>query len=388
MGHAAAVVPSVGDVDPARWQDEFDAMFAGVLASASGAVSRGAGAVVRRDRPMLGLASGLERKNGWTLAEYAGNAVPDGMQRLLNAAVWDQDAVRDALGRYVAARLGDPGGVLIADETGFEKTGRHSAGVQRQYTGTAGKITNCQVGVFLAYAVPSKGTRVLIDRDLYLPKSWTEAEDRCAAAGVPQDTKFATKPQLARTMVERAIRAGLPFSWFTADEAYGDNGPLRAWLQKNKVGYAVAVACDHRVPAGAGRTIRADELARRVPSCGWQRLSCGPGSKGERLYDWAIAPAGPRAHLLIRRSVSTGELAYYRCWSARAVTMAELVAVARVPVGGGRELPGRQERGGARSLPGPQACRVVPARHAGDVRAGLAGRHCGRPPPAARHRAR
>jgi SRSO17 transposase len=200
--------------------------------------------------------------------------------------------------------------------------------VQRQYTGTAGKITNCQVGVFLAYAVPGAGTRVLVDRELYVPKSWAEDQARRAGAGIPEDTQFATKPELAETMVERVVRAGLPFSWFTADEAYGDNGPLRDWLEKNKVAYVVAVACDTRVPAGAGRTIRADRLAATVPGRGWQRMSCGPGSKGERWYDWALADAGSGRHLLIRRSLSSGELAYYLCWSPRWVTMAELVRTA------------------------------------------------------------
>ena len=277
---------------------------------------------------LLGLVSGLERKNGWTLAEFAGDATPDGMQRLLTSAVWDQDSVRDALGRYVAAELGDPDGVLIADETGFEKSGSRSAGVQRQYTGTAGKITNCQVGVFLAYAVPGRGVRVLMDRELYIPRSWAADRDRCAAAGVP-DTEFATKPALARTMIERAIKAGLPFSCFTADEAYGDNGKLRQWLETNKIGYVVAVACDHLVAAGADRKIRADQLAVKVPAQGWQRLSCGNGSKGERLYDWAVAGAGPGGHyLLIRRSLTSGELAYYRCWSPACATLAWFVKVA------------------------------------------------------------
>jgi SRSO17 transposase len=205
--------------------------------------------------------------------------------------------------------------VLIADETGFEKAGMCSAGVQRQYTGTAGKITNCQVGVFLAYAVPGSGVRVLVDRELYVPRSWTEDEQRCAAAGMREDTQFATKPLLARKMIERAMTSGLPFSWFTADEAYGDNGTLREWLETSKIAYVVAVACDLRGPAGAGRKIRADALAARVPARGWHLMSCAPGSKGERLYDWALADAGPGHHLLIRRSLASGELAYYRCWS-------------------------------------------------------------------------
>jgi SRSO17 transposase len=321
--HFAAAAPVGEGIDPLAWASLFEEMFAEVVAPA----------FVRREPRLraraylLGLVSGLERKNGWTLAEFAGDATPDGMQRLLNAACWDEDAVRDALGRYVAARLGDPAAVLIADETGFEKSGQCSAGVQRQYTGTAGKITNCQIGVFLAYAVPG-GARTLIDRELYVPRSWTGDRDRCDAAGIPEDTGFATKPQLARVMIERAVAAGIPFAWFTADEAYGDNGPLREWLEESGIAYVVAVACDHRVPAGAGRVIRADKLAAMVPAAGWQRVSCGPGSKGERFYDWALADAGPGRYLLIRRSLTSGELAFYRCWAPSPVTLAALVRVA------------------------------------------------------------
>jgi len=200
--------------------------------------------------------------------------------------------------------------------------------VQRQYTGTAGKITNCQVGVFLAYAVPDAGVRVLVDRELYVPKSWTSDRDRCAEAGIGEEVTFATKPELTKTMIGRVRELGLPFAWFTADEAYGDNGPLREWLQDNAICYVVAVSCDHRVPAGAGKAIRADRLAAKVPRRGWQRMSCGPGSKGERWYDWAFAPAGQGRNLLIRRSVSSGELAFYLCWSPSRVPMAELVRVA------------------------------------------------------------
>jgi SRSO17 transposase len=324
MDHVASVSAGAGEIDPAGWLGQFDDMFAEVVAPA----------FVRREPRLrarwyvLGLASGLERKNGWTLAEFAGESTPDGMQRLLNAARWDAGVVRDRLNRYVAARLGSPGGVLIADETGFEKAGIHSAGVQRQYTGTAGKITNCQVGVFLSYAVPAEGTRVLVDRELYIPRSWTGDRDRCAAAGIPCGTAFATKPQLAQRMIERAMKSGLPFSWFTADEAYGDNGPLRDWLEEARVAYVVAVSCDHHVPAGAGKTIRADALAAKVPARGWHRMSCGPGSRGERWYDWALASAGPGRHLLVRRSLTSGELAYYRCWSPGGATLADLVRVA------------------------------------------------------------
>jgi SRSO17 transposase len=322
IDHVAAAAPGV-EIDPAAWAGLFEDMFAELVAPA----------FVRREPRLraraylLGLVSGLERKNGWTLAEFAGDATPDGMQRLLNAARWDQDQVRDALGRYVAAHLGDPAAVLVADETGFQKSGLCSAGVQRQYTGTAGKITNCQIGVFLAYAVPG-GPRALIDRELYVPRSWTGDRERCAAAGIPPDTAFATKPQLAQVMTGRAAAAGIPFAWFTADEAYGDNGPLREWLEASGIAYVVAVSCDHRVPAGAGRVIRADRLATKIPPGGWQRVSCGPGSKGDRFYDWALADAGPGRCLLIRRSIASGELAFYRCWAPRGVTLAELVKVA------------------------------------------------------------
>jgi SRSO17 transposase len=324
MDRVTAVAPSVGDIDLAGWLDRFDDMFARVVAPEFFRREPR----LRAQSYLLGLVSGLERKNGWTIAEFAGDKTPLGMQRLLNQAVWDQDQVRDRLVRYVAAELGDRGGVLIADETGFEKSGYFSAGVQRQYTGTAGKITNCQAGVFLAYAVPAAGVRVLVDRELYVPKSWTGDRDRCAEAGIGETVKFVTKPELARAMIERVRKLGLPFAWFTADEAYGDNGKLREWLEENKVSYVVAVSCDHRVPAGAGKMIRADRLAAKVPARGWQRMSCGPGSKGERLYDWALAPAGNGRHLLIRRSIGSGELACYLCWSPQTTTLAELVRAA------------------------------------------------------------
>src|SRR5690349_24230276 len=166
-----------------------------------------------------GLVAGLERKNGWTLAEHAGEVSPDGMQRLLRRADWDVDGVRDDVRDYVMEQLGDPGGVLIADDTGFLKKGTRSAGVQRQYSGTAGRTENCQVGVFLAYA--SKYGHALIDRELYVPRSWADDPERCRAAGIPEETEFATKPRQAQVMIGRAIAAGMPFSWFTADETYG-----------------------------------------------------------------------------------------------------------------------------------------------------------------------
>ena len=168
---------------------------------------------------VAGLVAGLERKNGWTLAERAGEVSPDGMQRLLRRADWDVDGVRDDVRDYVVERLGDPAGVLIVDDTGFLKKGTRSAGVQRQYSGTAGRVENCQIGVFLAYA--SGAGHALIDRELYLPESWTSDRDRCRAAGIGDEVKFATKPVLAQHIIERALDAQVPFSWATADEAYG-----------------------------------------------------------------------------------------------------------------------------------------------------------------------
>lgn len=271
--------------------------------------------------------SGLERKTSWSLAEHAGEATPDGMQRLFTTARWDHGGVRDDLRGYIAAALGSPDGVLIGDDTGFEKGGSASAGVQRQYTGTAGKITNCQLGVFLAYASP-KG-RALVDRELYLPRSWTGDSQRLAAAGVPEGTGFRTKPQLLQLMIGRAVAAGIPFGWVTADEAYGDNGPLRGYLEEQGIAYVLAVACAHVLATPAGRH-RADALAAKLPKRAWQRLSCGDGAKGERRYDWAlVASARPEISLLIRRSISRpSELAFYLCHTPDPAPLSRLVTVA------------------------------------------------------------
>lgn len=277
-----------------------------------------------------GLLSGLERKNGWSLAEYAGEDSPDGMQRLFNAAKWDVDGVRDDVRAYVIDHLGEADGVLVGDDTGFEKKGVHSAGVQRQYTGTAGKITNCQIGVFLSYAT-GRG-RAVVDRELYVPReSWIADRQRCAAARIPDEIGFATKPQLLQAMIERAISAGVPFGWVTADEAYGDNGPLRRFLESKQVSYVLAVARSHQIVTGAGR-IRADAMAKKVPKGGWQRLSCGDGAKGERRYDWAlVATSSPVHRVLIRRSIGKpSELAFYLCHTPIPVPLGRLVRVAGI----------------------------------------------------------
>jgi SRSO17 transposase len=309
-------------IDPAAWRAGLDEVFARVAGRFAQASSR------KRARAyLLGLLSRTERKNGWTLAELAGDATPDGMQRLLNLYSWSADEVRDDLRGYVTAGLGGPGGVLIADETGFLKKGTMSAGVQRQYSGTAGRIENCQLGVFLAYAVPGGG-RALIDRELYLPRSWTGDRDRCAAAGIDADVAFATKPELARQMIERTMNAGVPFGWFTADEAYGQNTALRHWLEDQHVSYVLAVPKSFTAQTAAGPA-RADALARTVPARGWQRLSCGDGAKGPRFYDWAlVATASSARHLLIRRPVNGGDLAFFTCHAPPRTPLNQLVTVA------------------------------------------------------------
>lgn len=256
------------------------------------------------------------------------------MQRLLGEAVWDADKVRDDLRGYVVATLGDTRGVLLLDDTGDLKKGVHTVGVQRQYTGTAGRVENAQVAVFLAYAAPAG--RALIDRDVYLPHSWTDDAARCADAGVPAGVGFATKTALARRMLTRALDAGVPAGWVSADEAYGGDQALRRDLQTRAVGYVLAVAKSHHVTLATVGAVRADTVvADMLPSRAWQALSAGAGAKGERVYDWAwirivAAPDEQPGHhaLLIRRRISDGELAFYRCFSPAPVTLGTLVRVA------------------------------------------------------------
>ncbi len=281
---------------------------------------------------VLGLLADLPRKNCWTLAEHAGDATPDGMQHLLGRAVWDEDGVRDDVRDYVVEHLGDPGAVLVVDETGDLKKGTATVGVQRQYTGTAGRVENAQVAVLLVYA--SDAGHAVIDRELYLPRGWIADPDRCRAAGIPDQVGFATKPALAQAMLTRALDAGVPASWVAGDEVYGADPKLRARLEARGIGYVLAVACDHPVLAG-GKAWRADALRKRVPARAWQCVSAGPGAKGHRYYDWAFLRLDPepgdqagQRWLLLRRSRTTGELAFYRCWMPRPVPLAMLVRVA------------------------------------------------------------
>ena len=317
---------------------------------------------------MLGLLSPVERKNCWWLAEQAGHADPQAMQRLLRTAAWDADKVRDDLRGFVAAQLGHAGGVLICDETGFLKKGTGSVGVQRQYSGTAGRIENSQVGVFLSYA--SARGRALIDRRVYLPRCWIDDRQRCAAAGVPAEVGFATKPELALDMITDAVAARMPAAWAASDELYGDNGAFRAGVAKLGLGYVLAVSCDHRIPAfpGGKRRLRADRLAAAVPHGCWQRISAGTGAKGPRWYDWAWASAHQPGHSLLIRRGSDGTLAFYRCWSPGPVTLSTLVRDRWHALERGRTVPGGQKPGRTGPLPGADLDRLAPARHLGHAR--------------------
>ncbi|PWJ02047.1 IS701 family transposase [Streptomyces sp. NWU49] len=278
---------------------------------------------------VLGLLAGLPRKNCWTLAEHVGHTSPDRLQHLLARAKWDADEVRDDLRDFVGDHLGADGVVLVVDETGDLKKGTHTVGVQRQYTGTAGRIENSQVAVYLVYSTP-RG-HAAVDRELYVPRSWTDDPDRCHAAGIPDTHTFATKPQLAARMIERALDAGIPAGWVTGDEVYGDNARLRDTLEERGQNYVLAVSCRHHITTPAGK-IRADALVKRIPKRAWQKLSAGAGAKGQRYYDWALAAIlderpGHR-HLLVRRNRRTGELAYYRCYSTTLTTLQTLVKIA------------------------------------------------------------
>jgi SRSO17 transposase len=285
---------------------------------------------------LRGLLAPVERKNSWTLAERAGEASPDGMQRLLAAADWDADAVRDDLRDYVVEQLGDPAAVLVVDETGFLKKGSKSAGVARQYSGTAGRIENCQIGVFLGYA--TSAGRTFLDRELYLPAAWIDDRDRCREAGVPDAVDFATKPTLAIGMLARALDAAVPAGWVTADEVYGQHYRLRASLEQRRMPYVLAVPVTQRVIAAAdGKPIecRADALIAHLPAQAWKKLSAGDGAKGPRLYHWARVAIRPLEDpamgywLLARRSLTDPtDLAYYLCYGPPNTPLRELVRVA------------------------------------------------------------
>jgi SRSO17 transposase len=279
-----------------------------------------------------GLLSPVQRKNGWQLAEQLGHSNPYRVQHLLDRAIWDPERVRDDVYAIAVEHLGDPEGVLVLDESGFVKKGTHSVGVARQYSGTAGRVENCQIGVFLGYASP-KG-HLLLDRQLYVPKEWAEDTARRKQAKVPPTLSFATKPALAWQMLERAYASGLPIGFVTGDSVYGRDPQLRQHLQARCQSYVLAIDYDARLSWEQGR-IQAKTLAERLLASTWQTLSCGAGSKGERLYDWAClsldAPeeAGFGLWLLARRSLSDPkQIAYYQVFAPVDTGLETMVQVA------------------------------------------------------------
>lgn len=273
----------------------------------------------------------VERKNGWQLAEQMGECTPKGVQRLLDGAHWDPDLVRDDLRAFVIERLGTPAGIGVVDESGFPKRGTKSVGVHKQYCGATGEITNCQVGVFLAYTSPHG--RAFVDRELFLPTCWVEDAARRAEAGVPTEVSGATKPQLAQRMLSRAFGAGLKMAWIVADEVYGNDAAFRQWLEHEEHASVLAVSATHMVwMDGIKREVR--DLCAGLGEEAWTTRSSGMGSQGERQYDWACLPLAAvtipgMAHwLLIRRHRGrAGEEDYFRVYGPHDTTLEEMVRV-------------------------------------------------------------
>lgn len=277
---------------------------------------------------LQGLLSKAERKNGWHLAEQAGDRRPDGVQRFLNAAHWDENALRNELRTYVLENLESPHAVGILDETGFLKKGTESVGVKRQYSGTAGRIENCQIGVFLVYA--SEKGHTFLDRALYLPEEWASDLPRRLRAGIPEEIEFATKPKLARHMLERALNAGVQLAWVTGDEVYGKDRKLRLWLESQSQPFVLAIPCNEPLWVDFKQT-----RANQIPILNWQIQSAGSGTKGQREYEWACVPLVPPLQeemerwLLVRRSISDPEeLAYYAVFGLKDSRLEDLVKVA------------------------------------------------------------
>jgi SRSO17 transposase len=282
-----------------------------------------------------GLLSGVERKTGWLMSEVVGEDRPYRIQSLIGRSRWEADRLRDSILDFAVESLGDRDGVLIVDETGFLKKGDHSVGVARQYSGTAGRIENCQIAVFLAYA--SRFGHALIDRRLYLPEAWASDTSRREAASVPADVSFKTKPKIAQDMVMAALDAGVPCAYVLGDSVYGSDKGLRVALEQRGQPHVMAVRGNERLMAGAFKYETAEAIAARIPARDWRRLAAGHGGKGPRLYHWARVrlfrmqePGQPFDHwLLVRRSLSDPtDLAYYVVFAPADVELAELAGVA------------------------------------------------------------
>ena len=286
---------------------------------------------------VIGLLSPIERKNGWQLAEQAGYSHPRGIQRVLSRYDWDVDATRDTLRAQVVEYLGSPDGVLVIDETGFPKKGIKSVGVARQYSGTLGKIDNCQIGVFLGYAAPTGAA--LIDRALFIPKEWMADPDRCATIGIPTTTAHQPKTALARDMVARALDADVPTKWVVADETYGSDGQLRQHLEARCQAYVLAVRTNQMTttwpPFGPPAQVNIVDAIAALATDRWVRQSCGEGEQGPRVYDWLRCPVRPAIRpgwqhaILARRSISQpDDIAYYLVYARDDETLEEIVLAA------------------------------------------------------------
>lgn len=311
------------------WAEEFDSLW-----QEAGGCFRRHDLRQRAQKYVQGLLGKVERKNGWQMAEYLGDETPHGVQRLLSRACWNSDDVRDELLRYTSQNLlsANEQGVLIVDETGFLKKGDKSAGVQRQYSGTAGRIENCQIGVFLALT-SAKG-RALIDRELYLPKVWHEDKDRCREASIPPEVKFATKPQLAQKMLQHAFEKGITPRWVLGDAVYGSDSKFRRFLESHNQPYVLAVSSQQRLWVEL-RQKRVDAIAKEIPVNEWFRMSVAEGMKGPRIYDWAAGKftgpteSGLSRWVLFRRNIDKPEeFAYYLSLAPADATPQDLAVAA------------------------------------------------------------
>ncbi|MED7828980.1 IS701 family transposase, partial [Streptomyces chiangmaiensis] len=275
---------------------------------------------------LRGLLAPLEKKNSWTIAEFAGAPEPKRVQRFLNMTPWDAGRLREVLVGYAMEHFADERAVLIADPTGFAKKGRKSAGVQRQYSGTLGRIDNCQIGTFLAYSTP-EGHRVLLDRELYLPEhSWADDRPRCQEAGIDDKVPFRTRPQQVRMMIERALEAKVPFAWFAADEEFGQNPGLRSFLEERRISYVMAVPKNAELTDATEHPGKIEELTARLPERAFTRRACGIGAKGFRTYDWAVIDTpDPEHRFVVRRALDRSEVAYFHCFTPRLDPLGEVI---------------------------------------------------------------
>jgi SRSO17 transposase len=341
----ASIATAVSPEDVHAWGQQLESVIQRIASRFARSEARG-----RVRAYLVGLLGPVQRKNAWQLAEQVGDDSPYAVQHLLGRSDWDPDEVRDDLRAYVVETLGDPDAVMILDETGFLKKGKHSAGVARQYTGTAGRIENAQVGVFLAYA--SRHGTAFLDRALYLPKEWTDDPARCQRAGIPERTSFATKTELAKRMLWQAFKAGVPAAWVTGDEVYGGDGDLRRWLETQGRPYVLAVRENQYVWRGL-RQFKVAALVATLPKRAWHKITIAWGCKGPRRYAWAWLPInhdlGPtwQRWLLVRRSLDGDEeLAYYLAAGPKRTTLTRLAktAGARWSIEGGFEAA-KQEVG-------------------------------------------